>query len=174
MSDELRDQIEEALSRGGWWERADSVLPIVEAEVERRTALLYGGSPPPVDVGAALTRAVGRVEAAEARVADLEAALADPLPFGQSMRWDRMVVIVADADAVSAWYARRAAALAGPGDELRTTPVCPHGDPGCPCPDGDACHYEDAQLPDGTTSPGMRCPRTGLAPCTRCRAGVTP
>jgi hypothetical protein len=22
--------------------------------------------------------------------------------------------------------------------------ICPHGDPTCPCPDGDACHYEDA------------------------------
>lgn len=20
--------------------------------------------------------------------------------------------------------------------------ICPHGDPTCPCPDGDACHYE--------------------------------
>jgi hypothetical protein len=22
------------------------------------------------------------------------------------------------------------------------TVVCPHGDPTCPCPDGDSCHYE--------------------------------
>lgn len=22
--------------------------------------------------------------------------------------------------------------------------MCPHGDPTCPCPDGDACHYEGA------------------------------
>lgn len=21
-------------------------------------------------------------------------------------------------------------------------PICPHGDPLCPCPDGDPCHYE--------------------------------
>lgn len=21
--------------------------------------------------------------------------------------------------------------------------ACPHGDPSCPCPDGDVCHYKD-------------------------------
>ena len=24
----------------------------------------------------------------------------------------------------------------------RTIPICPHGDPTCPCPDGLQCHYE--------------------------------
>jgi len=31
-------------------------------------------------------------------------------------------------------------------------PACPHGDPSCPCQDGDSCHYE----PSGDT-PAMAC-----------------
>jgi hypothetical protein len=26
------------------------------------------------------------------------------------------------------------------------TAACPHGDPTCPCPDGDVCHYVDDPL----------------------------
>ena len=31
---------------------------------------------------------------------------------------------------------------------------CPHGDPLCPCPDGDSCHHKDVILPDGKISKG--------------------
>lgn len=33
----------------------------------------------------------------------------------------------------------------------QTRPICPHGDPTCPCPDGDVCHYEDDPV-TGTTA----------------------
>lgn len=42
---------------------------------------------------------------------------------------------------------------------------CPHGDETCPCQDGDVCHY--VSLGDSTA---MRCPRTGIIDCTRCRS----
>ena len=43
--------------------------------------------------------------------------------------------------------------------------TCPHGDPTCPCPDGDGdrCHYK----PSSGTDP-MRCPRTGVVGCKTC------
>lgn len=37
-------------------------------------------------------------------------------------------------------------------------PTCPHGDPCCPCQDGDTCHYE----PSGDT-PAMACRHCGTA-----------
>lgn len=37
-------------------------------------------------------------------------------------------------------------------------PVCPHGDPCCPCPDGLACHYET--YGDSPASPCPHCSRT--------------
>lgn len=33
---------------------------------------------------------------------------------------------------------------------------CAHGDPGCPCRDGDLCHYEDGDAKD----PALPCPFT--------------
>jgi hypothetical protein len=38
--------------------------------------------------------------------------------------------------------------------------TCSHGDPLCPCPDGDLCHYEG---PDPS-----RCPTSGLIGCQEC------
>jgi hypothetical protein len=35
---------------------------------------------------------------------------------------------------------------------------CPHGDPTCPCPDGDWCHHEDDPV---TGTKAMRCPTPG-------------
>ena len=48
--------------------------------------------------------------------------------------------------------------------------TCPHGDPTCPCPDGDGdpCHYK----PSLGTDP-MRCPRTGVVGCKTCRPQLT-
>jgi hypothetical protein len=42
---------------------------------------------------------------------------------------------------------------------------CPHGDPTCPCPDGDWCHYEDDPA---TGTKAMRCPTPG-----HCDAGIS-
>ena len=36
---------------------------------------------------------------------------------------------------------------------LREMTICPHGDAGCPCPDGDACHYEDLPSSPSWTAP---------------------
>lgn len=47
--------------------------------------------------------------------------------------------------------------------------TCIHGDPTCPCQDGDACHYE--ACPDAPTESGknpMRCPTSGVIGCTSC------
>ena len=40
---------------------------------------------------------------------------------------------------------------------------CLHGDPTCPCRDGDVCHYE----PHGDT-PAARCPRSSRIGCRQC------
>ena len=42
----------------------------------------------------------------------------------------------------------------------RTGTACLHGDPTCPCQDGDSCHY--------TGNDPSRCPTTGIVGCTRC------
>lgn len=33
---------------------------------------------------------------------------------------------------------------------IEAAPYCPHGDPTCPCPDGDSCHYD---YPDAMICP---------------------
>ena len=51
----------------------------------------------------------------------------------------------------------------------RKSNICVHGDPTCPCQDGDGCHYEPA--PDAPTESGkkpMRCPTTGIIGCEEC------
>lgn len=52
-------------------------------------------------------------------------------------------------------------------DDEVAADVCPHGDPTCPCPDGDPCHYVSGPGPRGWTY-AERCPRTGLIDCDRC------
>lgn len=47
--------------------------------------------------------------------------------------------------------------------------ACVHGDPTCPCIDGDGCHYEAA--PDAPTESGkkpLHCPTTGIVGCEVC------
>lgn len=49
------------------------------------------------------------------------------------------------------------------------TQVCVHGDPTCPCQDGDWCHYiayPEAPTPEGQLA--MRCPTTGIIGCEAC------
>lgn len=46
--------------------------------------------------------------------------------------------------------------------------MCPHGDPTCPCPDGDVCHYVADPGCPGTGADPMPCPTTGIKGCTRC------
>lgn len=46
---------------------------------------------------------------------------------------------------------------------LRACGPCPHGDPFCPCLDGDVCHYTATD-----ETPAMRCPRTGIVGCVEC------
>lgn len=48
-------------------------------------------------------------------------------------------------DACTVWRAQEARKWTEWADE----PRCPHGDPACPCPDGDACHYRDYPARDG-------------------------
>ena len=38
---------------------------------------------------------------------------------------------------------------------------CPHGDPSCPCQDGDPCHYEDDEGPPATAA--LACEHCGTA-----------
>jgi hypothetical protein len=45
-----------------------------------------------------------------------------------------------------------------PRTEQGISEQCPHGNPTCPCPDGDWCHYEDD--PE-TGTKAMRCPTPG-------------
>lgn len=53
----------------------------------------------------------------------------------------------------------RTVPLAPPGEPG----VCRHGDPHCPCPDGDPCHY----VTHGDSA-AMPCPRTGTVDCRSC------
>lgn len=48
---------------------------------------------------------------------------------------------------------------------------CPHGDPTCPCRDGDACHYESYPATFAyPASEALPCPRTGVLGCHICTA----
>ena len=47
------------------------------------------------------------------------------------------------------------AALAGAAEPPETPVGCPYGDPGCPCPDGDVCHYVATD-----DTPAMKPPET--------------
>ena len=66
-------------------------------------------------------------------------------------------------DAVAAFLGlldRAAFGLAGEVAAIRPRRPCPHGDPFCPCQDGDLCHYEAAAGP----------PATAAWPCEHCEA----
>ena len=45
-----------------------------------------------------------------------------------------------------------------------TKALCPYGDPTCPCPDGDVCHYEPAPELSGSAAGPMRRPATVIRP----------
>lgn len=48
-----------------------------------------------------------------------------------------------------------------------TPAACPHGDPTCPCPDGDVCHYEDD--PGNPNADGRK-----AEPCEHCGTAQRP
>lgn len=61
-------------------------------------------------------------------------------------------------------HRERAAALPLVVAEVRGVDACVHGDPYCPCQDGDTCHYEGDDP--------MRCPTTDVIGCTACHYGA--
>lgn len=59
-------------------------------------------------------------------------------------RSDHLTVALHIADADRVLLRQWAASHRGPLAPARMSAArCPHGDPACPCPDGDACHYRD-------------------------------
>lgn len=50
--------------------------------------------------------------------------------------------------------------------------VCPHGDPTCPCQDGDLCHYEDDPVTGTRAEYCAHCEAAGAAVLAGTLAGI--